>query len=123
MNSSLFTRYTLASIMATSIALSAFAVHAQGSIKNFERVTNHDRIVARMQGLSDSNLKQFYLHCSRSVRRSLHGPGVAICSIGYEILLNRTFGGDFYALLAWSRSHPDDELSVFDDSETPVRIP
>ena len=78
-----------------------------------------DQIMVRLEGLSDSGLKAFYLHCSRAAaKRSLGSGGIAVCSIGYELLLRRTFGGDFNALLAWWRLHPGDgAVGEFEDGE------
>lgn len=49
-------------------------------------------------------LKAFFLHCSRvAEQRVLPLAEAAVCSVGYEVLLKREFGGDFDALLAWWR--------------------
>lgn len=67
-----------------------------------------DPIRGRIERLSMLEAKQFYLDCSRSAMRGrLDGASTALCSIGYDVLLKRHFGGDFHALLAWSRSQAD----------------
>jgi hypothetical protein len=90
-------------VVAVNAALLAAGVRAQALDPDVERGVGQDRTKARLERLSDSDLKSFYLDCSRAGRRSLGMGGVAVCSVGYELLLQRTFGGDFYALLAWSR--------------------
>jgi hypothetical protein len=52
-------------------------------------------------------LKRIYLGCSSaSLGGRLGTQGIAQCSVVYEALKNRAFGGDFEKLLAWSRSQP-----------------
>jgi hypothetical protein len=64
-----------------------------------------DPIRGRIESLSMHEVKQFYLGCSNSALRGrLDSAGTALCSIGYDVLLRRHFGGDFHALLAWSRN-------------------
>lgn len=70
-----------------------------------------DDAIARIQQLPAPALKAFYLDCARAAhRRVLASSDVALCSVGYEALLIREFKGDFNALLAWSRAHPDDSV-------------
>jgi hypothetical protein len=70
---------------------------------------DHDAVRAGIEVLSEREAKQFYLDCSRAAVRGRLGSGeTAVCSIGYDVLLKRHFGGDFHALLAWSRSQPKD---------------
>ena len=66
--------------------------------------------IAAVERLSEPELKAFYMHCSRAaMRRGLGGGDIALCSVGYEVLLKRAFRGDFQALLAWSKSQPESE--------------
>jgi hypothetical protein len=66
-----------------------------------------DPIRARIEGFSEPVAKQFYLGCSNAAMRGrLGGAETEACSIGYDVVLKRHFGGDFHALLAWSRSQP-----------------
>ena len=61
-------------------------------------------IEVRLERFSEAQLKDFYLRCSRAAgERRMSGGEIAICSIGYELLLKRAFHGDFDALVAWSR--------------------
>jgi hypothetical protein len=67
-------------------------------------------LVAALHELPEQDLKAFYLECNRAATQTSLGSGdIALCSIGYEILLKSTFGGDFSALLAWSRNQPNEE--------------
>lgn len=60
---------------------------------------------AHIQQLGDADLKEFYLRCNRAALRGGLGSGeAALCSVGYETLLKRTFEGDFLALLDWRRA-------------------
>jgi hypothetical protein len=66
--------------------------------------------IAAVQRLSESDLKAFYVQCSSAaMRRGLGGGDIALCSVGYELLLKRAFRGDFLALLMWSKSQPTPE--------------
>jgi hypothetical protein len=71
------------------------------------------RFVAALRRLPEAELKAYYLQCSRAaMQRVLDSQEIALCSIGYEILLQKVFGGDFSALLAWSRTQPSDGVAV-----------
>jgi len=74
----------------------------------------HDRAASAFRALPEDELKSRFLQCEGSVMRtSLGWNDVALCSIAYQVLLERAFGGDFLALLAWWRSQPrhEDEAS------------
>ncbi len=92
----------------------AFAAHEAGRTVNgappiAEVATARDPLRARIERFSAAQAKQFYLGCSSAaLRGQLDGHEIAMCSIGYDFLLNRHFGGDIHALLAWSRSQPQD---------------
>jgi len=67
-----------------------------------------DPIRARIERLSEHETKLFYLGCSRAAARGGLASGErTVCSVGYDVLLKRHFGGDFEALLAWSRQQRD----------------
>ena len=79
---------------ADDVPFSAQQVAAEGSAA-----------IARIQQLADTDLKEFYLRCNRAALRGGLGSGeAALCSVGYETLLKRTFEGDFRALLDWRRA-------------------
>jgi hypothetical protein len=59
---------------------------------------------ADVEQLTDAQLKRFYLECSRAaVRGRITSGDVQVCSVGYERLLQKSFGGDFRAFLDWRR--------------------
>ncbi|WP_332815039.1 hypothetical protein [Ramlibacter sp.] len=61
--------------------------------------------MAQFEALGEHCLKRLALACDAAASRGLLDPGSAIsCSIGYEALLRRGFGGDFQAMLAWWRT-------------------
>lgn len=76
---------------------------AQGNAPDGE-----SQAIASIRQLSERELKAFYVRCARAAIRQTPGATeVALCSVGYELLLTRSFRGDFHALLAWSRSQAD----------------
>jgi hypothetical protein len=64
-----------------------------------------------LKNLPEAHLKDLYLKCSGAATRHLLGtPEIAMCSMTYQALLTRVFGGDFSALLNWSRLNPDNAV-------------
>ena len=58
----------------------------------------------RLEAMSEKEVKDFYTRCSEeSIAQRLDGGEAMACSIGYEVLLQKHFGGDFGRLLVWSR--------------------
>jgi hypothetical protein len=75
-----------------------------------------DPLRGRIERLSVNEVKQFYLGCSGSAMRGLlDSAETALCSIGYDVLLNRHFGGDFHAFLAWSKNQVHDREAAIGD--------
>ncbi|MCG3189156.1 MAG: hypothetical protein LKCHEGNO_01429 [Burkholderiaceae bacterium] len=73
----------------------------------FSVLRDRDTIAARFEAMPEAELKTLYLHCSAEADRRLLDIGeAAVCSIAYEALKRRIFGGDFEALLAWWRAQP-----------------
>lgn len=65
--------------------------------------------LSRFEQLSPECLKTVVVQCAGVANRVLLDLGsAALCSIGYEALLRRGFGGDFHALVAWWVSVRDD---------------
>ena len=54
--------------------------------------------------LTVAELKTIYLDCDRRATHGLSSAEVAACSVVYEELKKRAFGGDFEKFLAWSRT-------------------
>ena len=91
-------------LLAAALALTP-AISAGEDTNPGELATRIDDVVAQIKSLPEEDLKKFYRQCSRaSVRGHLGAGEIALCSIGYEQLLQRHFGGDFRALLAWRRA-------------------
>jgi hypothetical protein len=64
--------------------------------------------IAQFESLGEQCLKRMLVTCNAAASRELLDAGQAFsCSIGYEALLRRGFGGDFQAMLAWWRSRGD----------------
>ena len=63
-----------------------------------------DTMRARLEQLSEREMKTFYTRCSQEgVARRLDGGEAMACSIGYDVLLKKHFAGDFERFLVWSR--------------------
>jgi len=76
------------------VALAAPAAHGQSSR-------------AAPKGAAIDELKRAYLSCDRAAMNGrLQSAAVMQCSIIYEELKRRAFGGNFESLLVWSRTHP-----------------
>lgn len=61
--------------------------------------------ISQFEALGEPCLKQLMVECNAAANKQLLDPGSAFsCSIGYEALLKRGFGGDFQAMLAWWRN-------------------
>ena len=68
----------------------------------------HSQSVNReIEAASVSELKQMYLSCDRAAMEGLLDNAMIMqCSVVYEMLKLRAFGGDFDKLLVWSMAHP-----------------
>lgn len=78
------------------------AVQARDAIAADDPVS---RVLARIEQMSEADLKAFYLQCSReAVHGRLSTSDIAFCSVGYERLLKWTFRGNFVELLEWRRN-------------------
>ena len=66
---------------------------------------SRDPVRTTIERLSEHEIKAFYVRCSQEVvERRLDGGEAMICSISYDVLLNKHFAGNFDLLLAWSRA-------------------
>ncbi len=75
----------------------------------------HDPVRASLFGQAPADLQQIYRVCAReSVAGRLSGAEITACSIAYDVLLKRQFGGDFAALLNWSRAKRDEPVDCAD---------
>jgi hypothetical protein len=66
-----------------------------------------------LKDLSIDELKRVYLGCdSAAIGGQLSKSEIMLCSVVYEELKQRAFGGDFDKLLAWSRAQPSAQNTV-----------
>ena len=61
--------------------------------------------IARLENMPQQCLREMFRQCTDAARASLLDLGsAAACSMGYEALLRKHFGGNFQALMAWWQS-------------------
>lgn len=85
------TKHALACALLGALALGA---HAQAAAP-----------AVALGGASHEELKAAFLHCDRlATTEYFDGNAAASCSIVYEALKARVFGGDFERLMAWWRT-------------------
>lgn len=66
---------------------------------------NREERISQFEGLGEQCLKRLLVECNAAASRQLLDMSSAFsCSLGYEALLKRGFGGDFQAMLAWWRT-------------------
>jgi hypothetical protein len=69
-----------------------------------EVITQRAETISSMEQLPEGCLKRILLQCSDSANQQLMDFGsAAICSMSYEALLRKSFGGNFSAMMAWWR--------------------
>ncbi len=84
------------------IGVAVFALAASGAPS-----VQADAIERQQPEVSIETLKRAYLACNRAaMQEQLTGRAIMTCSVIYEQLKQRAFGGDFDKLLAWSRANP-----------------
>jgi hypothetical protein len=60
--------------------------------------------IARMEQMPDACLKRMLFVCGEAANQRVMDTGSAFtCSMSYEALLHKSFGGDFTQMLAWWR--------------------
>ena len=65
-------------------------------------LTHREETISRMEQLSETCLKVLMVQCSESANMQLLDLGsAAMCSMGYEALLRKGFGGSFVAMMMW----------------------
>jgi hypothetical protein len=80
-------------------------VHAAIAAPESTAAAAHRDWRAVVEALSDEQVGRMYVDCGNGTPEGRLGSGeTALCSIVYEVLLERHFKGDFDALAAWSRS-------------------
>lgn len=101
-------------VLAVALALAGAAAHAQaeypGAGCEFEvsaerLITERSETISSFERMPEGCLKTLFSECSGWANRGLLDPhSAAICSVGYEALLRKSFGGSFQAMLAWWRA-------------------
>ena len=93
------TRQGIASVALMLAALAAPAAYGQSTQE-------------ALKGMSVDELKQVYLLCDSATNNGrLDTAGIMQCSIVYEELKQRAFGGDFEALFAWSKTQQSPQVA------------
>jgi hypothetical protein len=70
-------------------------------------ITDLKGTLGRYRQVPQHCLEAMFMRCAGEANTHLMDLGeAAVCSVGYEALLDRAFGGNFQALLAWWRSQP-----------------
>lgn len=97
---------TLALVLLAPLAASAVASDAvREELRPPVPLAPFEEAVAEIRTLTEAELKRFYLRCARaSVRGHISGGEIQLCSVGYEQLLQRVFGGNFREFLEWRRN-------------------
>jgi hypothetical protein len=113
-------RHSLGALTASVIVLATAPSPTGAQALEPAVVSFHERATTQLGALPEPGLKAVYLHCSREASQyALRLGEAAYCSIVYETLLRRIFGGDFHALLAWSSTQRDDPIGEgFNDALT-----
>jgi len=82
-------------------AMQCDAPQTQGSMLFPDRLET----ISALQQMPESCLKILVTACSNTAHQQMLDPGsAAMCSMGYEALLRKTFNGSFHAMLAWWQS-------------------
>lgn len=70
-------------------------------------LANRSGTISSMERMPESCLKSFLAECSETANERLLDLGsAAVCSMGYEALLHKSFGGSFHAMMVWwKREH------------------
>lgn len=95
------------------IGVACVVLAASAGADDLSTWRERDQLRAHFERLPDRDLEHLFLRCSRESSQGLMGFGeAALCSIGFEALKKRKFGGDFDAMLAWWRLHRDEPLDA-----------
>ena len=101
---SLHNRSVAAAIACTLLSVATFGQAQPGP----RALGDHVRLQALYEQIAEHDLKALYLRCDRASRqRQMDFDEAHHCVLAGEVLKQRSFGGDFNALLAWWRLHRD----------------
>lgn len=113
-------KLTLRGVLAAGCMVFAGAAFAQ-SAELPSAFVFESRLVAELEAAPHEQLKEVYADCANESEARLLGSGeAAVCSIVYETLKRRVFGGDFEKLLAWSRAQRASQLGAKGAVATPA---
>lgn len=112
------------SLACISLALLAFACIAhparagtaqapecRAAVSPSQPLANRKETIASLEQMPESCLKSLLVECSDNAGEQLLDLGsAAICSMGYEALLRKSFGGSFGAMLVWWQRDRDARL-------------
>src|SRR5437764_1077225 len=103
-------------LAAACVAGSARAGTAQDSecraaVSQAQPLANRNATIASLEQMPDSCLKSLLVECSENAGQRLLDLGsAAVCSMGYEALLHKGFGGSFGAMMVWWQRDRDARL-------------
>ena len=88
------------------------SVPAQGTPGN-GALNDRAATIARMEQMPDACLKRMLFICGDAAGQRVMDTGSAFtCSMSYEALLHKSFGGNFAAMLAWWRGARDARIAA-----------
>lgn len=96
----------LAALALAQAAAAAQAVGDDCALPSSSRhpLVDRSRMLSSYENLPESCLKALFGACAEAAgTRLLDFDSAAACSLGYEALLRRGFGGDFHAMTDWWR--------------------
>lgn len=74
-------------------------------------LANRSATISALEQMPESCLKALLVECSDSASQQLLDLGsAALCSMGYEALLHKGFGGSFHAMMVWWQRDRDARL-------------
>ena len=103
------------------VAMTCVAAHAQSAspqdppcrpaLAGGHPLAHRAATIASLEHLPESCLKSMLVRCSDNADERLLDLGsAALCSMGYEALLRKSFGGSFGAMLVWWQRDRDSRL-------------
>lgn len=92
-----------------ALSLAAALLCAAGSAQSQNApLSIHDKLAAWADKRGSDDLKDIYLRCAAlSSRERMDQDAAAMCSTVSELVMKRSFGGDFNALIAWWKAQPE----------------
>jgi hypothetical protein len=102
-------RFKALAICALAAAGPFGTTRAQDATPVVQLLGAREPLLAAFDAMPEARLKATFLRCDRESRqRVLSLDEAAPCSIAWDTLLKREYGGNLESLLAWWRAHRDD---------------